>query len=157
MADEDLRKAVLTKSGLQKQIAADKDNQSPLENGQNWVEARKMMQSGWSMPKRTFYFVIEAGTVVDTAQKLKEIAEMSSTPETFETVYSGFDKVNPAQEQLGADGKPMRVTVGAVGDEEFLRITSKADCKVDLRVLMNGETKMATKVINYKKPAVRPE
>lgn len=153
MADEDLRKAVLNKSGLQKQIAADKDNQSPLENGQNWVEARKMMRTGWQMPERTFYFVINAETVVDTAQKLKEIAEMSSTPETFETVYTGLHKVNPAQEQMGADGKPMRVTVGAVGDEEFLKIKSKADCKVDLWVLMNGETKGATKVIKYKEPA----
>lgn len=153
MASEDLRKTVLTNARSQKQASADKDNQSPLENPEIWVQARKMMRTGWQMPERTFYFVIDAGTVVDTAQKLKEIAEMSSTPETFETVYTGLHKVNPAQEQMGADGKPMRVTVGAVGDEEFLKIKSKADCKVDLWVLMNGETKGATKVIKYKEPA----
>lgn len=156
MAGEDLRKAVLTKPRPQKQVGADKDNQSPLENPQNWVDAWKMIDAGWQEPKRTFYFVIEAGTIVDTAEKLEEIAEMSSTPKTFETVYRGFDEVNHAQEQMGADGKPMRVTVGAVGAEEFLRIKSKAVCKVDLWVLMNGRSKGVTKVINFRKPAVRP-
>ncbi|KAK7710798.1 hypothetical protein SLS64_005703 [Diaporthe eres] len=153
MAGEDLRKAVLTKPGPQKQVVADKDNQSPLENPQNWKDALKKIQTGWPTPDRIFYVVIAAGTVVDTPQKLKDIAEMSSAPNTFKTVYKGLHTVNPAPEQMGKDGKPMPVTVGAVRYEELRKIQSKADCVVDLWVLMDGQTRGATKVINYKKPA----
>ncbi|KAI7773390.1 hypothetical protein LA080_011078 [Diaporthe eres] len=114
------------------------------------------METGWPTPDLIFYVVIAAGTVVDTLQKLKDIAEMSSSLNTFKTVYKGLHTVNPAPGQMGKDGKPMPIKVGAVRYEELRKIKSKADCVVDLWIMMVGQTKGATNVINYKKPAVRP-
>lgn len=158
MAGEDLRKAVLTKPAPKKQVSADDENRSPLENPQTWIDAWKKIEAGWPSPDYTrgFYVVIAAGTLVDTPQKLKDIAEMSSTPNIVKTVYKGLHTVNPKPEQMGKDGKPMPVTVGEVGYDELRKIKSKADCVTNLWVHMDGRTRGVTKVINYKKPAVKP-
>lgn len=143
MADEDLRKKVLTKPKVQRRSSFDEDNRSPLENGQNWEDARKAIASGWKMPERRFYVIISSESLVDTPQKLQEMANMTSAPEVVDTVYIGLHGEDPKAAQMGNDGKPKAVQVGEVSWEELMEIRIKTKYDWGLWVVIDGKVRGA--------------
>ncbi|KAI0104178.1 hypothetical protein GGR51DRAFT_234576 [Nemania sp. FL0031] len=55
-----------------------------------WEAARRAYSSGWRQPQPRFPVIIKAGTVLSTAEDLKNLTDMTTVPEVITTTTAPF-------------------------------------------------------------------
>ncbi|KAI3400797.1 hypothetical protein diail_2006, partial [Diaporthe ilicicola] len=138
-----------------KQLLADQDSKSPLENPENWKQARALIAKGIKAPERRFHIIISPKSLVSTPQKLQELAKMESAPKLIDTTYTGLHRGKPKAPQMQQNGKPQKVRVSEVSYRAWLEITDKMDCEIDLCVWIDKKFSGATFVKSFRKPATK--
>lgn len=154
MADEDLHEN-LAKADLEKERLGDEITRSPLHDPKIWEAARKAYADGFKPPEARYYVVISPTGPVSTAQKLQQLAKMTSTPKVHKTIYTDSHGDNPEAPQMQPDGKPREVSVGEVSWEDLKEIKGKTDYDIGLWVKINGKAKGALLVKGPKKAAAK--